>query len=831
MNISELINYKDNYKRLNYICNNRENIVPFVGAGVSIDCGLYSWLDMLDIIAKDYFTADEIKRMHNFGDCFSYADKIVEVTGNQNMIMEKIKEIFQNAEVTLTDTPYILTSSFSDLIVTTNYDTILEEASRQNIIASPLKPLLPCLKGQMDAAIQNNERCLLKLHGSIEETSSIILTTKQYDKFYGKSSRRNKPLPRYLEKLFTTKKLLFVGCSLEFDRTLNILLECLKKDEKISHYAIVPWFDNEIKNISQSRRLTQLGIVPIYFPEGDYCSVQNILRYLAQENLFIKQIKNIICEISDKITSDTIISIAKEAFYNTSNFFPMLLDDVFFPSPIEYEHAVKEKTSSFSESDTYYNVLLSIFDMYIDLSNFDEKDSIKKRYRQQFSEQCLKEKSVNNLLKKQWSIKHNLSQTNINNDWMKRLSSEEINNNAIALINKLQYRNGMSFSDIRPTYILAIELENYCGEKINYHNRTRMLNSIGAFSYYYNESEIGKKHLETAIQLVNNNGQKEQSEMLFLAKCHYNLALAYANIGDLKRALESISLDLKLKMDYDESRQLYARSLDLYATILKLHSPFEAINVYLAAARTKEEYTKILQNNKNIQDDIEASWATALFNIGLLCRDVELYDSAYKYVHYANNIRSKILDTCNRDFCSSLNVQAELELVLHKTEDPAQVISIIESKTNLPEGFNKIMGHTYYVCALYYFTKKNFATAYDYSQRSLNELTEEKSADFIQVIKSRLILALSLQHIKRLGIGLQYPSNTESINEIIADIKRFLGNDSFYLSYPYKLLNIYSESKDKKVLYANQYDQIQNKYRQERNKMKKDVDSYYDMIK
>ena len=291
MNISELINYKDNHNRLNYICNNRENIVPFVGAGVSIDCGLYSWLDMLDIIAKDYFTADEIKRMHNFGNCFSYADKIVEVTGNQNMIMEKIKEIFQNAEITLTDTPYILTSSFSNLIVTTNYDTILEEASRQNIITSPLKPLLPCLKGQIDAAIQNNERCLLKLHGSIEETSSIILTTKQYDKFYGKSSRRNKPLPRYLEKLFTTKKLLFVGCSLEFDRTLNILLECLKKDEKISHYAIVPWFDNETKNISQSRRLTKLGIVPIYFPEGDYCSVQNILRYLAKENLFTKQIK------------------------------------------------------------------------------------------------------------------------------------------------------------------------------------------------------------------------------------------------------------------------------------------------------------------------------------------------------------------------------------------------------------------------------------------------------------------------------------------------------------------------------------------------------------
>ena len=158
MNICELIHYKENYNKLNNIRNQRENIIPFVGAGVSIECGLYSWIDMLDIIAKDYFTVNEIKQMHNSGDCFAYADRIVEVTGNQHMIMQKIGEVFQNAKTSLTDTPYILTSSFSNLIVTTNYDTILEEASRQNINASPLKPLLPCLKGQMDAAIQNNDR-------------------------------------------------------------------------------------------------------------------------------------------------------------------------------------------------------------------------------------------------------------------------------------------------------------------------------------------------------------------------------------------------------------------------------------------------------------------------------------------------------------------------------------------------------------------------------------------------------------------------------------------------------------------------------------------------
>lgn len=831
MNLYELIYYEGNYNKLNNIRNQRENIIPFVGAGISIECGLYSWLDMLDLIAKDYFTANEIKQMHNTGDCFAFADKIVEATGNQHMIMKKIGELFRDTEISLTESPHILTSSFSKLIVTTNYDTILEEASRQNIKTSPLNPLLPCLKGQMDAAIQNNERCLLKLHGSIEETSSFILTTKQYNKFYGKFTSSNKPLPKYLKKLFTAKKLLFVGCSLETDRTMKFLHKCVKKDKRISHYAIVPLINDENKRIERSRHLTQLGIDPIYYPEGDYDSVRKLLIYLAEENLFTKQIEIIANQISDETTSKTIFPIVKDAFYNTANFFPKLLDDIFSPSSIEYEHALKEKIHSLSESDTYYSVFLFMFDTYIDLGNFDKKENIKSCFKKQFSDQCLKEKSINDIFKKQWSIKHNISQSKIKSSWINFLSPIEIDNNAIALLEKLQYRNGMSFSDIFPIYNNAKELEDCLGEKISYRIRTRLLNSIGAFSYYYHDSENGVFYLEKAIQLVNGNNSNEKNEMLFLAKCYYNLALASANIGDYNKALNSITSDIKLKMDYGENSQLYARSLDLYATILKLHSPYESSSIYLNVAKTKEQYAKLSNNNKRIQDDIEASWATALFNIGLLCRDVELYDSAYEYVLLANKIRSNILDTCNRDFCNSLNVQTELELMLHKTEDPSQVISIIDSKQSLPEGFDKIMGHTYYVCALYHFVKKNYDTAYDYSNRSLDELFKEKSADFLQVIKSKLILSLSLQHIKKSAIGLQYSSNTEIINETITDIKQILGSDSFYLAYSYKLLKIYSESKIEQNLYSEKYNKIQKKYYNEKVQMKNDVESYLNTIK
>lgn len=216
MNLYELVNYKDNYKKLQDIKNDRKNIIPFVGAGISIECGLYSWMDMLDKIAEKYFTAEEIKTLHNSCNSFEYADKIVQTANNQNMIMKEIRELFENTEISITNSPLILTTSFSELIVTTNYDTILEDSTCENIETSKLLPLLPCLEGQFDDAIQRNGRCLLKLHGSVEETSSFILTTEQYNKYYDESEH-NKPLPRYLRKLFSAKKLLFVGCSLELD--------------------------------------------------------------------------------------------------------------------------------------------------------------------------------------------------------------------------------------------------------------------------------------------------------------------------------------------------------------------------------------------------------------------------------------------------------------------------------------------------------------------------------------------------------------------------------------------------------------------------------------
>ena len=64
MKLSELRNYENNKDYLKEIKDHKRNVVPFIGAGVSRGCGLYSWNELLVKIAIEYFTKKEIKELN-----------------------------------------------------------------------------------------------------------------------------------------------------------------------------------------------------------------------------------------------------------------------------------------------------------------------------------------------------------------------------------------------------------------------------------------------------------------------------------------------------------------------------------------------------------------------------------------------------------------------------------------------------------------------------------------------------------------------------------------------------------------------------------------------
>ncbi|MBD5128365.1 MAG: hypothetical protein HDT43_00340 [Ruminococcaceae bacterium] len=812
MKLSELVNFNSNFIYLNEIKKNRENIIPFVGAGISKGCGLYTWGELLHKLATEYLTVEEIGALEKKGNFFDFADKIVSVSGNSDIIMKKIRTIFSESKVCLTELPFLIVSMFSPMIITTNYDTLLEDASANSPLGY-LRPLLPCLVGQMNEAIQMNERRLLKLHGSIEETQSFVFTTEQYNKVYGnKGKRGNRFLPFFLKKIFSGKKVLFLGCSLEQDRTLEILEECVKKNHSITHYAILPYFSDSIKQIKRNSILSKYGIEPIFYPEGDFQAVNKLLIYLSEENHFIISIRSILEKIEDSVEIQILISILKECYYKTSIRFPGLLDIDNVKNDFT-EDILKSIGTSRNQTDTVLNICREAFSAYVKLGFLHYQKETISFFNEQLMEEALIETEIAPLLQKKWSIPRNLTNIkDLNLSWITALDDNEINNFANELLEKLQYRNGMSFIDIGTSYNMAKSLIDCMEERINFEIRIKLLNSIGAFGHFFQDSDAALTYLEKAIHAIDMCGNTSRQMMLLKAKCYANLAITKSlSSTDLRPVIDAAEKDIFIKREYNESPMLYSRSLNFYATVLKEVDPFKACDIYIEVVDVKKEIAQNAQDSEQIKE-LTASWATTIFNIGLLAKDLELYETAYKIVQYANQYRFKTVDYCNRDYCNSVNVYAELELFVQEKRDIEMLINGIESRLDLPNGFAETLTHTWYVTAYYYYLKQDYHTALKYATKSIGESNKKGAlVDFRQRIKLELLLADVKEALRR-NTGAFSNEAISIVMDVVDRVGNLYGQESYYLILPYRhLVRIVGETAEAKK-YKKTYNELVNKY-------------------
>ncbi|MCI8650729.1 MAG: hypothetical protein HFG20_11510 [Anaerotruncus sp.] len=830
MNLSELIYFHSNRNRLEKLKENRRNIVPFVGAGISKGCGLYTWEELLHQLAIDYLTIEEIQTAEANKDFLAYADKIVSAAGNSNIIMRRIREIFTQSKITMTEIPFLLVSMFSPMIITTNYDTLLERASNTSPLG-PLKALLPCLVGQMNEAIQINDRRLLKIHGSIEETPSFIFTSEQYRKFYGeKNKRKDKLLSGYLMNIFSGKKVLFIGCSLEKDYTLEILEECVQQNHNITHYGILPCPADPLIRIQRNSVLAKLGIEPIYYPEGDYQAINKLLHFIAEENHFIHLIKEILIknlgdDKENALQIQVLLSVLRESYYKTAILFPELLD--IDNANIDYAEIISSNLDRYrQQTDTIMSLCKNIFGVYIKYGCLRyEKETID-YFSEQFGRISIKESIIEHLLQQKWSMKRYFSQTLPDSLlWLENLSNGEVNHFASDILKKLQYANGMSY-DLHNAYYTAKKLIELAEERIIFDIRVRLLNSIGAFGYSFQDSQTAIDCLERAIQAIDMYGNNSRDYMLLKAKCYANLAITKGYSGyDLRSVLDAVESDVFLKKKYNETPILYCRSLNFYATVLKEIHPFQACDIYIEVANIKEDIINNEKNSERIQE-LTASWATTVFNIGLLAKDLELYDLAYRIIQYANDYRFKVVDTCNKDYCSSINVFAELELFVEKKQNIQWLIRSIESRINLPKGFTKTLAHTWYICAYYYYLKKDYSTAIKYINKSI-QVSMEKGVffDFRQNIRTKLLLA-DIKYAQEESMHNESLEAASIVVDIIDQIRAIYGSDSYYLILPCRHLLQMTTGIKEVSKYKHIYSELIRKYTSEVKISKQKMEEY-----
>ena len=259
------------------------DIIPFIGAGLSYPT-YPLWRDYIISIAKDFFMDLERINIMLLDNKFEEASDYIYDNIGERAFMDHIKKTFSIEKIkTKEQNPALIYMPllFPNTVITSNYDGILEyvyEKENQKFEEC----LFPSQYNFISETISDHKRYLIKIHGDIEGRADIVLCKKQYDNLYGEGTNLGKPFTKLLGRIMLSKKLLFLGCSINNDRTIETLKLVSKILGESTHYAIVEKPNDNNSFIKRLKFLSDLGIRAIWYPNSKHEYVSIILKYLYE---------------------------------------------------------------------------------------------------------------------------------------------------------------------------------------------------------------------------------------------------------------------------------------------------------------------------------------------------------------------------------------------------------------------------------------------------------------------------------------------------------------------------------------------------------------------
>lgn len=261
-------------------------IAPFVGAGLSRACGYPMWGEALRKLAQklEGLGFPDIEPLMAQYDYLQAAQVLHAAAPDQ--VQNFIKTEFRKRGAILGPIR-LLPELAKGCIVTTNFDSVIEDL---------FSDLQQGLDGYMygtqpgNAFVQRllrGERCILKLHGDARQENSYVFTQAQYEAAYGQSLAFQNQLPRALRQIFISHSLLFLGCSLEQDKTLDLFKFVIDEAafEIPDHFALLNEPGTPQERAAKEARLLKLRIRPLWYstPEGhdgkpDHSLLEQILK-------------------------------------------------------------------------------------------------------------------------------------------------------------------------------------------------------------------------------------------------------------------------------------------------------------------------------------------------------------------------------------------------------------------------------------------------------------------------------------------------------------------------------------------------------------------------
>ncbi|GAA1645268.1 hypothetical protein GCM10009700_34720 [Brevibacterium sanguinis] len=186
------------------------NVVPFLGAGISISAGAPSWNDLVAELSRtvaDRLTEAEAARLEK-KNVLDQAEILKNLFDSPDEFNAAVAKLVNRRAYGLA--PSLIANLPLDQAITLNYDELFEIASEDAGYQCAVIP---------GAEVPNASRWLLKMHGNIADDSTIVLTRSDY---LGFDANRN-VLAALVKASLVTKRLVFIGFGLGDDHFHQIL--------------------------------------------------------------------------------------------------------------------------------------------------------------------------------------------------------------------------------------------------------------------------------------------------------------------------------------------------------------------------------------------------------------------------------------------------------------------------------------------------------------------------------------------------------------------------------------------------------------------------------
>jgi predicted ATPase len=255
--------------------------VLYVGAGLSAQAGFPTWRplvqDLLEWAIKNEFIeqsfGDSLHRAVKEGEIDPVADSIVSALERQEkLLQEHLREIFLKPS-SLPESHRVLKEIGFSAVLTTNFDRLLERTYEDmgDRIYTP-KDTEPLLE-----ALSKREFFILKLYGTLERPETVLVAPAQYED----AIAGNRPFSQFMESLFFSRTILFVGASLE---GIEDYLEGIQfRGAQRQHYALVA-VAGSAWQAKENLLLRRYGIQVLpYMLSNDHPEVLEFLQKLAQK--------------------------------------------------------------------------------------------------------------------------------------------------------------------------------------------------------------------------------------------------------------------------------------------------------------------------------------------------------------------------------------------------------------------------------------------------------------------------------------------------------------------------------------------------------------------